>query len=103
MRLRLLLTDWVLLQVEPDVRVTPGGIILPDTSANPVREGVVLLAGPGRRFSDKYLPIDVAPGQRVAFFMASADLKTGKSVRAYLDDNQVLVREQDILYEIYPG
>lgn len=103
MKFAKLLSDHVLVELEPARERTGGGIILPGTVAEPVRVGRVLQAGPGRRFKDRFVPTSVQVGERVCFFIASADTKTGQAVTYHLEKDQRLMREQDILGVVADG
>jgi co-chaperonin GroES (HSP10) len=86
--------------MEPEKKVTRGGVIIPDNKPSPVRLGVVELVGTGRHYTDKYIPIQVEVGERVVFLVGSRDTKSGQSIARYLSENQVLIREVDILFVI---
>jgi chaperonin GroES len=103
MKFKKLLTDHVLVELEPARERTGGGIIIPGTVAEPVRVGRVLMVGPGRKFKDRFVPTTVQEGERVCFFIASADTKSGKSVSYHLEESQRLMREQDILGVLVEG
>ncbi len=96
MKLRLL-QNMVRIKVDEAEDRTRGGIIIPGTTPRPVRTGVVLAVGPGKQFTDRYLPIDLKVGDKVVFNIASADMKTGKALQRYIEDDEVLVTEQDVL------
>lgn len=98
MRLRRLLGDSVLVRLDPHRESTRGGIIVPDTSARPIRTGWVLKTGPGRRYSDRFVATDVKVGEHVAFFIGAADTKSGQLVNAQLNENERLLTERDILF-----
>lgn len=108
-----LLADRLLVRLDP-VRKQIGSILVPDIArANPVRTGVILEAGPGRyvRFYDrerqKYRevlrPLDAHVGERVAFLIGSVDTKTGQAVTHYLQEDERVIREDDVLFEIPAG
>lgn len=102
-RIKKLLSDWLLVELEPTKERTAGGIILPDADKEPVRTGVVLMAGPGRRYIDKFVPMpeDIV-GKRVSFMIAASHTKGGKQLRTHLDmeDNRELIRLGDVLLEV---
>lgn len=100
MKFTRLLNDHVLVAMEPEPKKTSGGIIIPDNKPAPVRIGRVEMAGTGRYYTDKYVPIQVEVGERVVFLIGSAGTKSGQSVANYLSEDQVLVREVDILFVI---
>ena len=97
MKFRYLLHDHVLLQVEPRPKKTKGGIIIPDTEPAPVRFGTVKQVGLGRRYLDKYVPTEVKVGERVVFLIGSVDTRGGQSIAKHLSEDEVLVREVDLL------
>ena len=96
MKLRLL-HDWILAEVEPAESTSIGGIVL--VSPRPIRTAKVLAVGPGK-FSKKGVrkPVQVAVGDRFPFFKASTESKQGQALALYLENNQVLVRESDVLF-----
>jgi co-chaperonin GroES (HSP10) len=105
-RLRRLLSDWMLVELEPEKKMTAGGIIVPDTLEEPVRVGRVLMTGPGRRYVDKFVPMpeDIV-GQRVAFMIAASQTKQGKQLRTRLslEDNEEIIRLGDVLVVVEEG
>jgi co-chaperonin GroES (HSP10) len=108
-----LLTDHILVRLEPMRTQTKGGIIIPDTQPRPLRLGTVLLTGPGRyrkvrrrgttQYDEVWRPVEAAKGDRVAFFIASVDTKSGQAVTHYLQEDQRIIREDDILFLIPDG
>lgn len=90
------LGDHLVVEIEPEKECTSGGIIR--VSPEPVRTGKVLAVGPGKRYPDKFVPTVIKPGERIAFFKAVTDTKSGKQVTYALEDNQVLLRETDVLF-----
>jgi co-chaperonin GroES (HSP10) len=55
------------------------------------------LTGIGRSYTDKYLPVEVEVGERVVFLIGSVDTKSGQTIAKYLSEDEVLIREVDIL------
>jgi co-chaperonin GroES (HSP10) len=108
-----LLTDRVHVRLDPRKEKTSGGLLIPETTAQAVRTGVVLHVGPGRyvkvrrRGTQDYREVlrstVVTPGERVAFFIASVDTKTGKAVSHYLQEDERVIREDDILFVFDEG
>ena len=108
-----LLNDCVLVRLDPVSHETKGGILIPDTQPHPLRKGVVLQVGPGRyrkvrrRGTDKYDEVwrrlESKAGDRVAFFIASVDTKSGKAVAHYLAEDERVIRESDILFFLLDG
>lgn len=101
-----LLSDWILIELEPAKEKTAGGIVLPDADRESVRTGTVLKAGPGRRYRDKFVPMpEGIVGKRVSFMIAASHTKGGKQLRSHLDmeDNRELIRLGDVLLEVNEG
>ncbi len=101
-QIRRLLSDWMLVEVEPEKKKTRGGIIIPDTTNEPVRVGRVLMAGPGRQYVDKLVPMPDIIGQRVAFMIAASQTKKGQAVRSQLalSPEQEIIRLGDVLFVV---
>lgn len=113
MKFQRLLTDRVLVKLEPVKEKTQGGIVIPDTSPRAIRLGEVLLVGPGRYrkvrkregqdYAEVLQPTETQAGDRVAFFIASVDTKGGQAVSHYLQEDERVIREDDILFVIPDG
>lgn len=89
--------DWVHARVDPEEPECPSGILL--VGPQPIRTATVLAVGPGRRSADGTLvPTQVKVGDRFPFFKAAADTKQGYALSLLLDDNEVLIRESDVLF-----
>jgi co-chaperonin GroES (HSP10) len=97
MRLAFLLGDSVLVHLDP-VKEVQGSIIVPDTVVRPIRTGVVKMAGPGKRYKDRFVATEVREGDHVAFFIGAADTKSGQLVNAQLNEDERLLTERDILF-----
>lgn len=99
MKIKKLLSDWILVELEPEKRQTRGGIIFPDNAKGYIRCGKVLMAGPGRYYTDKFTPMDSdIVGKRVAFFIAAlSGHRQGQTLKSYFDDDQGLIRRDDVL------
>lgn len=96
MKLRLL-HDWVLAEVEPAPEKTAGGIII--AGPQPIRMATVLDVGPGRRDSKGRLtPTQLRAGDKFPFFKAASETRQGHSLALLLEDNQVLIKESDVLF-----
>lgn len=97
MKFRQLLSDWLLVKLEPRQEVSLGGIVLP--KGGTVRTGEVLMAGPGRQHKDRFVPTEKdIVGKRVAFFVAAVSgHQQGQALIKYLGDDQGLIRQSDIL------
>ena len=99
MLVKKLLSDYLIVQLEPAHEKTEGGIIILHPEHEPVRLGKVLMAGPGRRYKDKLVPMpeDII-GKRVMFMIAASDARPQLS--SYLDEGQRMIRLGDILVEV---
>lgn len=103
-KIRTLLSDCILIKLEPEKKEMASGIIIPDTSPEPIRVGEVLMTGPGKQFTDKFVPMaDDLVGKRVAFFMATAESKQGLQLTQYLDEDTRIIRQGDVLCVIEEG
>ena len=102
-RLSRLLSDWMLVKLDPARERTKGGIVLLDPASQPIRTGTVLMAGPGRRYSDKFVPMpEGIVGTRVAFMIDAAHTKSGQTTHQLLqlDNEHELIRLGDVLLEV---
>ena len=108
MKFRKLLGDRILVKLEPEKKVS-GDIILPDSYKEPLRLGVITQVGPGTRvkvkqkdgkYKDKFRPMEAQVGDRVAFLYASTEFGTAKSAGYYLEDDERLLCETDILFVV---
>ncbi len=55
-------------RIEEPEKVTPGGIIIPDSAKEKPTQGIVIAAGPGGRDKEgKRIPMDIKAGDRVVF------------------------------------
>lgn len=101
-----LFSDWMLVQLEPASGVTKGGIIKPGMYEEPIRTAHVLMAGPGRQYRDRFVPMpeDII-GQRVAFMIAASQTRQGQELRMHLSlpDNGELIRLGDVLLLLPEG
>lgn len=106
-------SDTVHVRLDPRKERTSGGILIPDNKEQEIRTGVILAVGPGKYVKTKrpgtsdyreiFRPMEAKPGERVAFFIASVDTKSGKAISHYLQENERLIREEDILGVIEEG
>lgn len=113
MRFTRLFSDRILVRLDPRKEKTSGGILLPDTNAQAVRTGIVLDIGPGKlvktrrsgtsEYREVFRPIDVRRGEKVAFLIGSVDTKTGQAVTHYLQEDERVIREEDVLFAIPDG
>ena len=92
--------DHVLVKIEPKPERTRGGLIIAGTTPHPVRVGTVLRLGQGRKYRDRFLGMDVKLGERVVFLIGSVDTKSGQAISHHLSEDEVLIREPDILFAI---
>lgn len=102
-KLQRLLSDWMLVKLEPEKKTTSGGIVIPDTREEPVRTGHVVMAGPGRRYRDKFIPMPDILGKRIAFMIAASQTKQGRELRVHLSEDEELVRLGDVLLVLAEG
>lgn len=97
--------DWLRAKVEEAPAAMRSGLVIP--GAQPVRIGVVLEAGPGRRRvvgkREVLIPTRAKPGDRFTFFKAVSETKQGQALALHLDDDEVLIKEGDILFVIEDG
>lgn len=102
-RLARLLSDYILVQLEPEQEKTAGGII--KLGPEPVRTGHVLMVGPGRDYVDRFVPMPDLIGKRIAFMIAASQTKKGQAVRRQLSlaDDQEVIRLGDVLFEVDEG
>lgn len=105
-RIQRLRSDYMLVELDAIPERTAGGIIRVgslDRGKEPIRTGVVLMAGPGRRYTDKFVPMpnDVI-GMRVAFMIAAAQTKGGRVLRdtLALDNDHEIIRLGDVLFDV---
>lgn len=105
-KLKRLLSDCLLIKLDPALEKTKGGIVVLDTATQPIRTGVVVMAGPGRRYTDKFIPMPEGfIGTRVAFMAAASQTKSGLATRGLLqlDGDHELIRLGDVLLEVDEG
>jgi co-chaperonin GroES (HSP10) len=95
------LQDRVVVELEPEQNESRGGILL--LGHDPLRTGKVLRVGPGKQYPDKFLPTEVKKGERVAFLQATLETRSEAELNFRLPDNQVLIRETDILGVVEEG
>lgn len=97
------LHDWLLIKLEPLPEDKVGSIFVHGSAVERIRAGTVERVGPGRPDPVRgRIPVDVAVGERVAFFRENFDTQQGKQVARILEDlggNYGLVRETSILYK----
>jgi hypothetical protein len=108
-----LFSDHVRVHLEPPITQV-GSILVPDIArANAVRTGVILDVGPGKyvktrkrgtsEYRDVLRPMEAKKGERVAFLIGSVDTKSGKAVSHYLQEDERVIREDDILFVFEDG
>jgi co-chaperonin GroES (HSP10) len=96
MKLRLM-HDWVHARVDPAPTQSAGGILL--VGPQPLRNATVLGVGPGRRDSkDRLIPTQLQVGDRFPFFKAASETRQGHALAMMLEDDEVLIRESDVLF-----
>lgn len=86
------LGDRVLVKPLEKETMLPSGIVLPETAKEKPQFGEILAVGPGERTSEgKRIPIEVQPGQKVAYAKyAGTEIKLN-------GDEYLLLHEKDIL------
>ena len=89
------LGDRILIErIEEMEKVSPGGIIIPDTAQEKPTQGKVMAVGPGRRDKDgQRLPIEIKVGDRVVFGKWG-----GNEIK--IDGNEYLLLKEDDIYGI---
>jgi len=95
------LNDVVLVKLDPPDKLSDV-IVTPDTVSGYTRKGTVLRVGPGRHKltkagtgKTKFVPTQLQPGDRIAFMAAAVDTQKANYT---LDDDQALIREEDVLF-----
>lgn len=93
--------DWIRARVLPEEKILQSGIVL--IGAQPIRKAVVLDIGPGK-LSKKgiLLPVQLGVGDTFAFFKATSETKQGHALALLLEQDEVLIREPDVLF-VYEG
>lgn len=94
------LHDWLVVAMDP-LPESHGSILL--VHGGRVRTGTVLRTGPGKKAADTYAPLDVAVGDKVAFFRENLEHKQGRTLLTYTDENTALIRATDVLFVVLPG
>ena len=83
----------VVVERDAEVKVSPGGIIIPDTLTEKPMEGTILAVGPGKRLeSGKIAPMSVGVGDRVLFAKFAGVEIVNDGINAIL-----LINESNIL------
>jgi co-chaperonin GroES (HSP10) len=105
--------DRIHVRLDPRKDKTSGGILLPDSKDQEIRTGVIIDVGPGKYvkhrrskqddYREIFRPMEAKPGERVAFFIASVDTRSGKAISHYLQEDERLITEEDILFVIDEG
>ena len=86
------LHDYIAIQPHKEAHVSPGGIVLPESSVSQPTRGKVLAIGPGRQIAKgERLDIDVKVDDYVLFDKSNA--------HAFTIDNQeiLMLQDQDII------
>jgi co-chaperonin GroES (HSP10) len=102
------MNDLVLVRVHPPDN--PSSVLFtPNEDRPPVRTGTVLRVGPGRRKRKQagkedtvFIPMQLKEGETVVFFAAAANSKKDRLPTQFLSDDEVLIREEDVLC-VYEG
>jgi len=106
-------SDRVHVRLDPRKETTSGGILIPQNKDQEIRTGVIIGVGPGKYvktrrrqvgdYHEVFRPMEAKVGERVAFFIASVDTKSGKAISHYLQEDERLIAEEDILFVIDEG
>lgn len=94
------LNDRIRVRIDPDSKISSGGIVKPDGAHEGVlATGVVLDVGPGcwARKGMKREPVGVEKGEGVVFVKFHHLTKTNEALQVYLGDDELLLRPADIL------
>ena len=98
------LNDWILVALEP-LPTQVGSIILP--SGGHVYKAKVLAVGSGKPTEYGRNPVDLSPGDRVAFLRWHAEHQQGKQIRHTLDGHGekdlLLIKPEDVLLVLEEG
>lgn len=87
-------SDRLIVQVEREGEYEHAGIVIPDIGEKRPDRGIVLAVGPGMRYGDEIVPVDVEPGDRVVF------TKYGGTEIKHAGEPLLIVRESDLLARI---
>jgi co-chaperonin GroES (HSP10) len=98
------LSDVVLVKLHPLEK--PSELLFtPNAEHQPLRTGTVVRVGPGRRklksaggVKTTFIPSQLKEGERVAFFSAAGDASRGRLPPHFLGEDEVLIREEDVLF-----
>lgn len=95
------MNDVVLVKLDPPDKLSDV-IITPGTVKELTRKGTVLRVGRGRHKLVKaggsktmFVPTQLQPGDRITFMAAAVDTQRANY---YLDNDQALIREEDVLF-----
>ena len=81
-------------RIEEQEKVTPGGIIIPDSAKEKPTQGMVIAVGPGGRDKEgKRIPMDIKAGDRVVFGKWG-----GNEIK--IEDKEYLLLKEDDIYGI---
>lgn len=101
------LNDWIVVRLDKPSEAKKDGLWVPASQEDRVRTGVIIKTGPGRTSKKgKLIPMEAAPGMKVAFFRENFETMHGKTLIGFLrqlDENIGIIQERDILYEITEG
>ena len=92
------LGDRVIVKAVEQDKVSPGGIVLPDTTKDRPQRGTVLAVGPGRRGEDgERVPLGIGVGDEVSY------ARYGGTELQVEGEDALILQEQDILATVAPG
>jgi co-chaperonin GroES (HSP10) len=99
------LHDWLVVKIDPIPEKKGSIIVMEDSPLNNMRTGTVLRVGPGKNIQGKRVSPGVEAGEKVAFFTANLEHKTGKQLTAFLEgieEDTGMIRSSDILF-VFPA
>jgi len=92
------LGDRVIVKAVEQDKVSPGGIVLPETTKDRPQRGTVLAVGPGRRGEDgARVPLGVGVGDEVIY------ARYGGTELDLEGESALILQEQDILATVTPN
>lgn len=99
------LSDWILVKFDAKSKRSNLIEIAGDADTSSVRKGTVLITGPGKWADENRLPMEVKPGDRIAFLRWHDEHRPGKMVSESLremsnelTEDVMLIRQTDILF-----
>lgn len=99
-KIKKLLNDGVLVELEP-IKRRESGITVEGAGDEALRIGRVLMAGRGKEYTDRFIPMPDIVGKRVGFLILAAKLRSEQTEN--LPPNQIIIMMGDLLFEIGDG